>query len=180
MFQQFNTPKYASFGIRLLAYIIDSLLLSAVFFPLGVLLGVMAAMTGTDGAEELSTLASAVINLLSIFAAWLYSAILESSSWQATLGKKIFGIKVTDMSGNRISFGKATGRHFAKFLSSIICAIGFIMAAFTEQKQALHDILASTLVVEGKGGEAGITLDHNPPPPPSDYNPPPSDFGYRG
>lgn len=173
MFQQFNTPKYASFGLRLLAYIIDSILLALVFVPVGLLLGVAAALLGSEGAEELSALASAVINLLSIIVAWVYSAVLESSTWQATIGKRILGIKVTDMSGNRISFGKATGRHFGKFLSSIICAIGFIMAAFTEKKQALHDILASTLVVEGKGGDTGITLDQNPPPPPTNYE-------YRG
>lgn len=173
MFEQFNTPKYASFGLRVLAYIIDSILLALVFVPVGLLLGVAAALLGSEGAEELSALASAVINLLSIIVAWVYSAVLESSTWQATIGKRLLGIKVTDMSGNRISFGKATGRHFGKFLSSIICAIGFIMAAFTEKKQALHDILANTLVLEGKGGDTGITLDQNPPPPPTNYE-------YRG
>ena len=78
---------------------------------------------------------------------WLYSAYQESSESQATIGKRMLGIRVTDLSGNRISFGQATGRHFGKILSSLICSIGFIMAGFTEKKQALHDMLASTLVV---------------------------------
>jgi uncharacterized RDD family membrane protein YckC len=78
---------------------------------------------------------------------WLYYAIFESSSWQATLGKKALGLEVTDLAGNRISFGRATGRFFAKIISTLILFIGYIMAGFTEKKQALHDILAGTLVI---------------------------------
>jgi uncharacterized RDD family membrane protein YckC len=60
----------------------------------------------------------------------------------------VLGISVTDLSGNRISFGRATGRYFSKIISGIIFCIGYIMAAFTAKKQALHDIMASTLVVK--------------------------------
>lgn len=77
---------------------------------------------------------------------WLYFALLESSSMQGTLGKKALGMIVTDLDGNRIGFGRATGRYFAKFLSAIILLIGFVMVAFTQRKQGLHDIIASTLV----------------------------------
>ncbi len=80
-------------------------------------------------------------------AAWLYFALMESSSRQATLGKMLVGIMVTDLDGGRISFGRATGRHFAMILSALTCYIGFVMAAFTERKQALHDMIAGTLVV---------------------------------
>ncbi len=73
---------------------------------------------------------------------------MESSSQQATLGKIALGIMVTDLSGNRISFARASGRHFTKILSGIILYIGFIMAGFTEKKQALHDIIADCLVVK--------------------------------
>ena len=79
---------------------------------------------------------------------WLYFALLESSPKQATLGKMALGIKVTDLDGNRISFGRATGRFFAKIISGVILMIGYIMAAFTAKKQALHDIIASTLVIK--------------------------------
>jgi uncharacterized RDD family membrane protein YckC len=79
---------------------------------------------------------------------WLYYALLESSFKQATLGKMALGLKVTDMEGKRISFGQATGRYFAKILSGLILCIGYLMAAFTEKKQALHDIIVGTLVVK--------------------------------
>ena len=57
------------------------------------------------------------------------------------------GMKVTDLAGNRISFLRATGRYFAKIISALILFIGFIMVAFTEKKQGLHDMIAGTLVV---------------------------------
>jgi uncharacterized RDD family membrane protein YckC len=78
---------------------------------------------------------------------WLYEALMTSSSKQGTLGKMAFGMKVTDMSGARISFGRSTGRFFAKILSGMILNIGYIMAGFTDRKQALHDMIAGTLVV---------------------------------
>ena len=80
-------------------------------------------------------------------AQWLYFALMESSSKQATLGKMALGIIVTDLNGNRLSFGRATGRYFGKIISGAILMIGYIMAGFTEKKQALHDIIAGCLVV---------------------------------
>ena len=79
---------------------------------------------------------------------WLYFSLMESSKIQGTLGKLILRIKVTDLNGERIEFGKATGRHFSRILSGFVLGIGFLMAAFTKQKQALHDILAGSLVVK--------------------------------
>ena len=78
---------------------------------------------------------------------WLYYARMESSSWQATLGKRAMGIRVTDYRGQRISFAQATGRFVGKGLSYMIGSVGFIIAAFTEQRQALHDMMAGCLVV---------------------------------
>jgi uncharacterized RDD family membrane protein YckC len=78
---------------------------------------------------------------------WLYFALMESSSKQASLGKMALGIIVTDIEGKRISFGKASGRYFGRILSAIIIYIGYLMIAFTEKKQGLHDMLANTLVV---------------------------------
>jgi uncharacterized RDD family membrane protein YckC len=80
-------------------------------------------------------------------AGWLYFALMESSAKGATLGKMALGLRVTDLSGNRISFGRATGRYFGKIVSGMIFSIGYIMAGFTQQKQALHDIMAGCLVV---------------------------------
>lgn len=90
---------------------------------------------------------SILLTLINLAVAWLYRALMESSSQQATLGKMAIGIKVTDIDGRRIGFWRATGRHFAQFLSSITLGIGFIMAGFTKRRQALHDKLAGTLVV---------------------------------
>ena len=77
---------------------------------------------------------------------WLYEALLTSSSLQATLGKLLLGMRVTDLQGQRISFERATGRHFAKYLSTMILGIGYLMVAFNAKKQGLHDMLAGTLV----------------------------------
>ena len=78
---------------------------------------------------------------------WLYFAIMESSHEQATFGKLILGITVTDMQGRRISFARASARFFSKVLSAAALGIGFLMIAFTPRKQGLHDIIAETLVV---------------------------------
>ena len=84
----------------------------------------------------------------SILIGWLYFALMESSNKQATLGKMLIGIKVTDINGSQINFGKATARHFSKIISGAIFTIGYIMAGFTQKKQALHDIITGTLVVK--------------------------------
>ena len=77
---------------------------------------------------------------------WLYEALLTSSSWQGTVGKRILRLKVTDEAGNRISFARATGRFFAKIVSFAIMYVGVIMVAFTDKKRGLHDMMAGTLV----------------------------------
>jgi uncharacterized RDD family membrane protein YckC len=71
---------------------------------------------------------------------------MESSSFQATLGKRALGLRVMAINGEAASFGRASARYFAKILSSILL-IGYIMAAFTEKKQALHDRMAGCLVI---------------------------------
>jgi uncharacterized RDD family membrane protein YckC len=81
---------------------------------------------------------------------WLYFAICESSAMQATLGKKVLGLKVVDLSSRHIGFGRATGRWFGKYVSMLTIFIGFIMAGLTARKQGLHDLMAGTLVVYGK------------------------------
>jgi uncharacterized RDD family membrane protein YckC len=149
---------YAGFWKRFAAYLIDSIIMSAVTFlvliPFLAMIGISA---GVSSAMENSEAAAGLIGLIigayffAIFvmmiAQWLYFALMESSSRQATLGKMALGIIVTDLNGGQISFGKATGRYFGKIVSSLIMCIGYIMAAFTEKKQALHDMMAGTLVV---------------------------------
>ena len=95
---------------------------------------------------------------------------MESSAKQATVGKMALGIIVTDLDGRRIGFGRATGRYFAKILSALTLGIGFLMAGFTERKQALHDMVASCLVVKGVAPSPAQVASPNapplPPPPP--------------
>jgi uncharacterized RDD family membrane protein YckC len=134
---------YAGFGRRFGSYLIDLFILSLVA-------AVLRRITGESaiGIVDFAQITEQGLpSALSILIAWLYFAGFESSGRRATLGKAALGVAVTDLDGNRISFPRATGRFFAKFPSAIILLIGFIMAAFTERHQALHDKLAGTLVV---------------------------------
>jgi uncharacterized RDD family membrane protein YckC len=85
--------------------------------------------------------------LIGFLGNWLYFSLMESSSSQGTLGKIACGLKVTDTRGRRISFGRATGRYFAKILSGLTLGIGYLMVGWTRQKRGLHDFVAGTLVV---------------------------------
>ena len=122
---------YAGFWKRFVAFLIDSILLVIVG-------GILVVTVQMD--ETASTLVTTILG-------WLYYAGLESSPRQATFGKSLMNIYVTDLGSQRISFLRATVRDFAKTLSSLTLGIGFIMAAFTERKQAMHDKFASTLVL---------------------------------
>jgi uncharacterized RDD family membrane protein YckC len=171
LFQNFQTPSYAGFWLRFAAYLIDTIIATLVVVPLAALIGALAAAT-SDGDFENSPmwpLATILIRVASIALGWLYFSLMESSPWQGTIGKRVLGLRVTDMDGRRIGFGKATGRYFGKILSGMICLVGFIMAAFTEKQQALHDMMAGTLVLTGR--PTGTTLAQPPPPP---------DFRYSG
>lgn len=133
---------YAGFRKRLSAAIIDGLILMVTGFVIGGLAGFIYGYSrGTqEGVGGLG-------NIVGIILGWLYFAFMESSSKQGTLGKIALGIKVTDLSGNAISFGRATTRHFSKILSTIILLVGYLMVAFTAKKQGLHDMIAGCLVV---------------------------------
>lgn len=85
--------------------------------------------------------------LLPTITSWLYRAVMECSPRQATLGKMLLKIQVTDCAGHRVSFGRATARHFSKIISTMLLLIGFLMVAWTKKKQALHDKIAGCLVV---------------------------------
>ena len=136
-----ETPevKYAGFWLRFVAYMIDS-------FILGILYGIYFLIVNIFIFYEVYPFLIFMIPFV-LFSSWLYFSIMESSKAQATIGKMALSLKVTDMEGNRISFGRATGRFFGKFISEIILMIGFMMAGWTEKKQALHDMMADTLVI---------------------------------
>jgi len=134
---------YAGFWKRFAAFIIDGLILMVCGFIIGGFIDLVHEFTTGTSAG-----AGALGNLGGIILGWLYFAIMESSSTQGTLGKMALAIKVTNLSGNRISFGRATGRHFGKIISAFILLIGYLMVAFTSRKQGLHDMMAGCLVVK--------------------------------
>lgn len=143
---------YAGFWLRLAAYLIDNLLLGLVLGNL-----ILRPLMGRPGGipadnpwylfTNTSPQVTAVI-LLFLMGNWVYFSLSESSPWRATIGKKVLGLEVVDLQGNRISFARASGRFFAKILSSMTFLIGFIMAGFTAKKQALHDMVAGCLVIK--------------------------------
>jgi uncharacterized RDD family membrane protein YckC len=150
------TVGYAGFWLRFVAVIIDFIVIYAVrailFKPFGIGMGmgigVFHGRQPRDFAEIAPMLGMLIrVAIISAIIQWLYFSLMESSVWQATLGKKALGLTVTDLEGRRIGFGRATGRYFAKILSSLTLFIGYMMAGFTEKKQALHDIIAGTLVL---------------------------------
>jgi uncharacterized RDD family membrane protein YckC len=147
-YQAVAAAGYGGFWIRVVAAIIDAVILRVVVAPVGMIFGGLglAGMMGGFPHRGLRLLGGGVTVILLLFGSWLYEAFMESSSYQATLGKMIFGMKVTDLNGNRISFERATGRHFAKWISTLIMCIGYIMVGLTERKQGLHDLMAGTLV----------------------------------
>jgi uncharacterized RDD family membrane protein YckC len=133
---------HPGFWLRLGAYLIDSILSSVVIFIAAFLWGFTMAASGVYD-RDLIEGSGSIIGVLGV---WLYYALFESSSKQATPGKLAFDFVVTDMNGERISFGKATARYFGMILSGLMLGFGFIMCAFTEKKQCLHDILAGCLM----------------------------------
>lgn len=144
-----TSTRYAGFWIRVIAAIIDAILVQIVVFPLSIVVGMIIGVAGVathSTGPGLQVFSGGIGGLLGIAAGWLYSALMESSTRQATVGKMAFGMKVTDLQGRRMSFGLATGRHFAKILSGLTLCIGFIMVGFTEKKQGLHDMIVNTLV----------------------------------
>ena len=121
---------YGGFWVRVVAVILDAILVRVVLFPIGAVFGLSGLALGGfrhGGFPLMHLFGGGVMVFLTLAGSWL-------------------GMKVTDLYGNRISFARATGRHFAKILSGMILCIGFIMVGLTERKQGLHDLLAGTLV----------------------------------
>ena len=181
------TNNYAGFWKRFVAVLVDGIILVILQFIIA--FGVPPTWgNSTNGWDNPKVIA---YNIFTLVVGWMYFAIMESSSLQATFGKKILGIIVTDTQGNKISFGRATARYFGKSFSILIWLaaglvalmaqnigggespyqylalllfligagvffFGYLMAAFTPEKQALHDIIARCLVVKGQDQKVNI------------------------
>jgi len=106
---------------------------------------VSSGMAGSSQNAQLVVIA--VNTAIGQIIGWLYFALMLSSSKQATLGMMAVGLRITDLQGRRISFARATGRHFASLVSQITLFIGYLFILWTEKKQTLHDLMAGTLVL---------------------------------
>ncbi len=136
---------YASFGQRFVAVIIDGIILYIFQTIIGYALG-LGMMNDPTIFEDGIPTTFYLYYLIVLVGQVAYYAVLESGEKQATFGKQAMGIVVTDLRGNRISTLNAVGRYFAKIPSAMILLIGYLMQPFTEKKQALHDMIAGTLV----------------------------------
>ena len=154
--------QYAGFWLRLVAVIIDGIIVgvleSFIFIPIMVALGLSFFNSTTNvDMEDPGNIVGMIAAIVAAAGAYwilaqaiqiLYFSFMEASKNQATLGKMVVGIKVTDTNGQRLDFTKAFLRNLCKLISNFTLLIGYIMAGFTEKKQALHDMIASTLVVK--------------------------------
>lgn len=155
-------PKpYAGFWIRVAANIIDGLLLGVVSgianFIMGMAIVLMTLGLQQDLSQSLMDQDSPLMLMINLCSAafnlilhWLYFSLMESSGKQATLGKMLFGLQVTDMQGHGISFGKASLRYLCSALSAFTLGLGYVIAAWTSKKQTLHDLIVGTVVVYNK------------------------------
>ncbi|WP_133510753.1 RDD family protein [Candidatus Thiosymbion oneisti] len=139
-----EATRFGGFWIRVGASFIDMVVL---LIPVLLISFLFRAVTPATDEMEIAVveLMGAILNIIVY---WIYFAALHSSSWQASVGKKVVNLKVVDKNGNRISFGRATGRYFASFISALILGIGYMMVGWTKRKQGLHDMMAGTLVIK--------------------------------
>ena len=154
--------NYAGFWLRLVAIIIDLIILgvaqSFIIVPILAVMGLgflgnMGEMDMSDS-ENIIGMIGAIMAMAGTY--WilatsiriLYFSFMESSKLQATIGKLALGLIVTDVNGGKLDFTKAFIRNLCKVISDFTCLIGYIIAGFTEKRQALHDIIAGTLVVK--------------------------------
>ncbi|MBI3966106.1 MAG: RDD family protein [Chloroflexi bacterium] len=146
-------PAYAGFGIRLIAYLIDAVLATIIGFVIFFLIFVPFAALGVGSAdEEFGSLLAGLgfcFGYCGLFAATLGYFTVTWGLWSTSPGKMIFGLRIVDGSGQRLGWSKAVLRTLGYFCSGLIFYIGFLLIAFDERKQGLHDKIADTFVVQG-------------------------------
>ena len=136
--------KYAGFWVRLLASLIDLSVTFLIFFALAVIIPILIGpLLWVPSGGVIFALGLGLWLVIT----WLYWALMESSRKQGTFGKEMLGILVTDAGGKRMSFRKATVRHFGKVVSALPVMAGFVMVGFTAKKQGFHDLITGSHVV---------------------------------
>jgi uncharacterized RDD family membrane protein YckC len=143
--QTTESVVYSGFWKRFAAFLIDAIIVGLIILIVSAGMGFSVGLGGVGGPG-----ASLLGILIAVAAPWLYWAGMESSKHQATIGKMALGMAVTDNLQNRMTFMRASARYYGKYLSSMTLLVGFIMAGFTERKQALHDMLAGSVVVDAE------------------------------
>ncbi len=150
------SDDYAGFWLRVVAFIIDSIVLSVLYLLLilplyDYLVPQPAIDTGftTQGTTLVQQIwmpdVSQVVLLLVGIA---YYAVMEASRHQASLGKLALELKVTDAAGDRLSLSRSVLRNASKLISALLLMAGYLAAAFTRRKQAIHDLIAGALVLK--------------------------------
>lgn len=143
------TFEPAGLGRRSAAALIDLTLCLGIgmvaLSPIAIALGVMVASNDMQGGAAHN--AEAMAALLLVLFPWLWFTNMEMSRWQASIGKRLMGLKVIDEQGQRIGPGKANVRFWLKIPGALLLGWGFVQAAFNPQQQCLHDKVAKTLVV---------------------------------
>ncbi len=134
---------YGGFWLRFGATSVDILILLVIQFALQIL-------TGFEQPAEFDWTSEIRRFLVGTLVSGIYEVLTIASAWQATPGKLIWGLKVIDRSGNRISLSRSLGRFLAKYLSSLCFGIGYLMVAFDARKRGLHDRLAGTYVIKSR------------------------------
>jgi uncharacterized RDD family membrane protein YckC len=145
-----DEAKFAGFWIRVGAHFVDWAVLLIPWLLIQFLVRSIIPHPWYRPVEEYEAQIRILSSICGILMMWMYYAVLHSSKWQASIGKKVLGLKVVDRNGNRISFGRATGRFFAWMLSFLILGIGFMMIGWTKRKQGLHDIIADTYIIRSE------------------------------
>jgi len=153
---------YASFWQRTCAFLIDLIILTIIALIVGAYLQFSDAVrmmnqmirhqpvidpSGTLITSGIPIQVISAFLVTFVLIPWIYFAILESSQNQATLGKMTLRIVVTDLKGERITFTRATLRHFSKWISFLLFLTGFFAIIYTKKHQGLHDIVAACLVL---------------------------------
>jgi uncharacterized RDD family membrane protein YckC len=135
---------FGSFDQRLLASVIDWLIISGVF--------ILLAFVGVVLVDDKTMRIYVAVGLLSPIpvANFIYHIVMESSAKQGTYGKQLLNIRVTDLEGQRIDTTKAFARNFLKLLSTLTFYVGFLMSFFNKKQQCLHDMIAETLVIKDR------------------------------
>ncbi len=126
--------SFATYPRRIFAHVVDSIIIK-------MLVAILCLDTAVF-AKPWEAIAITYVVLV-----WVYYAGLESSKWQATLGKMLFGLMLIDVTGTKVSFVRASIRHMLKTISTFIFFGGYLLAFFTKKRQTLHDLISKTVVV---------------------------------